>query len=107
MEAEPSARVSMPLEIEAVAAYPVQASERGVEFFAQGVWLTGSILFILAVTIRLYITAARSPPRSEPQNSQDLRPKAMPRTPRSAALFDRQMRPSSRKRVNTVQRLSI
>lgn len=25
--------------------------------------------FILAVTIRLYITAARSPPRSEPQNN--------------------------------------
>ena len=43
MEAEPGARVSMPLDIEAVAAYPVQASERGVEFFAQGVWLTGSI----------------------------------------------------------------
>src|SRR5215204_4943510 len=55
--------------------------------------------FILAVTIRLYIRAARSPPRSEPQNNQDLRPKAMPRTPRSAALFDRQMRPSSRNRV--------
>jgi len=30
--------------------------------------------FIFAVTIRLYITAARSPPRSEPQNSHDLRP---------------------------------
>jgi hypothetical protein len=43
MEAEPGARVSMPLDIEAVAAYPVQASERGVEFFAQGLRLTGSI----------------------------------------------------------------
>src|ERR1700680_4348540 len=43
MEAEPSSRVSMPLEIEAVAAYPVQASERSVEFFAQGLRLTGSI----------------------------------------------------------------
>jgi hypothetical protein len=32
MEAEPSSRVSMPLEIEAVAANPVQASERRVEF---------------------------------------------------------------------------
>ena len=31
------------IEIEAVAANPVQASERGVEFFAQGLWLTGSI----------------------------------------------------------------
>src|ERR1700761_7254984 len=67
----------------------------------------GSTSFILAVTIRLYITAARSPPRSEPQNNHDFRPKAIPRAPRSAALFDRQMRPSSRKRVNAVQRLSI
>src|ERR1700733_12209608 len=57
----------------------------------------GSISFILAVTIRLYITAARSPPRSEPQNNQDFLPRAIPRTPRSAALLDRQMRPSSRK----------
>src|SRR5205823_11630591 len=32
----------------------------------------GSISFILAVTIRLYITAARSPPRSEPQNHHAL-----------------------------------
>jgi len=43
MEAEPSARVSMPLDIEAVAAYPVQASERGVELFTQGVRLAGPI----------------------------------------------------------------
>ena len=27
--------------------------------------------FILAVTMRLYIAAARCPPRSDPQNSQD------------------------------------
>jgi hypothetical protein len=33
----------MPVEIEAVAAHPVQASERSVEVFAQGVRLTGSI----------------------------------------------------------------
>ena len=32
-----------------------------------------------AVTMRLYIAAARSPPRSEPQNSHDLRPRAIPR----------------------------
>jgi hypothetical protein len=38
----------------------------------------GSTSFILAVTIRLYITAARPPPRLEPQNSQDYRPRAMP-----------------------------
>ncbi len=43
MEAEPSSRVSMPLEIESVAANPVQASERRVKFFAYGLWLTGSI----------------------------------------------------------------
>jgi hypothetical protein len=52
-----------------------------------------SMSFNLAVTIRLYVTAARWPPRSEPQNNHDFRPKAIPRTPRSAALFDKQMRP--------------
>jgi hypothetical protein len=61
----------------------------------------------ITVTIKLYIIAARSPPRSEPQNSQDFLPKAIPRTPRSAALFHRQTRPSSRKRVNAIQRLSM
>src|SRR5262245_22819957 len=45
----------------------------------------GSTPFILAVTIRLYMAAARRPPRSDPQNSQDFRPRAMPRKPRSAA----------------------
>ena len=43
VEAKLGPGMSMPLDIEAVAAYPVQASERGVEFFAQSVWLTGSI----------------------------------------------------------------
>src|SRR5664280_1113347 len=43
MEAEPGPRMSMPLEIEAIATHPVQASERSVEFFAQGLRLTGSI----------------------------------------------------------------
>ena len=43
----------------------------------------GSTPFILAVTIRLYMAAARSPPRSEPQNSHDFLPRA---TPRSASL---------------------
>ena len=33
----------MPLDIEAVAAYPVEASERSVEFFGQGLPLIGSI----------------------------------------------------------------
>ena len=66
----------------------------------------GSTPLSLAVPIRLYITAARSPPRSGPQNSQDLRPSAMPRSARSAALLLTQIRPSSRKRVNAGQRLS-
>src|SRR5450631_1646569 len=33
----------MPLDIEAVVAHPIQASERAVEFFDQGFRLTGSI----------------------------------------------------------------
>ena len=62
-----------------------------------------------AVTIRLYITAARWPPRSEPANNynHDFLPRAIPRSARSAALFERQIRPSSRKRVKAGQRLSI
>jgi hypothetical protein len=39
----------------------------------------GSMSFILAATIRLYITAARSPNRSKPQKNRALRPKAMPK----------------------------
>src|SRR6516164_972203 len=42
--------------------------------------------------------AARSPPRSEPANNQDFRPRAIPRSSRSAALLLRQMRPSSSRR---------
>ena len=59
------------------------------------------------VMIRLYIAAARSPPRSEPQNSHDFLPSAIPRRPRSAALFDRQTRPSSRNNVKAGQRLRM
>ena len=47
------------------------------------------------------------PPRSEPAKSHDFLPRAMPRRPRSAALFDRQTRPSSRKRVKAGQRFSM
>ncbi len=43
------------------------------------------------------MAAARRPPRSDPQNSHDFLPNAMPRSPLSAALFERQTRPSSRK----------
>jgi hypothetical protein len=50
----------------------------------------------LGVTIRLSMAAARRPPRSDPQNSQDFRPRALPLSPRSAALLDRHRRPSSR-----------
>src|SRR5262245_62869556 len=53
----------------------------------------GSMSFNFAVWISVYITAARSPPRSEPANSHDLRPRAMPRSSRSAALLVRQTRP--------------
>jgi hypothetical protein len=38
----------------------------------------GSMSFILAVTIKLYITAARSPPRSEPQNGPQAQKPARP-----------------------------
>ena len=59
----------------------------------------GSMSLSLAVIMSEYIAAARSPPRSLPANNQALRPSATPRKPRSAALFVRQIRPSSRKRV--------
>src|ERR1700733_10980472 len=55
----------------------------------------GSTPFIF-VTIRLYMAAARRSPRSDPQNSHDFRPRALPLSPRSAALLDRHRRPSSR-----------
>src|SRR5689334_2594218 len=64
-------------------------------------------LFNLAVTIRLYITAARWPPRSEPANNHDFLPRAIPRSARSAALFERQIRPSSRKRVKLADLLVV
>jgi hypothetical protein len=67
----------------------------------------GLMSLSLAVPIRVYIAAARSPPRSEPANSHDRRPRAMPRKARSAALLLRQMRPSSRKRVKAGQRVSM
>ena len=41
----------------------------------------GSTPFILAVTMRLYMAAARCPPRSDPQNSHDFLPRAMPLQP--------------------------
>lgn len=59
----------------------------------------GSTSFILAVTIKEYMKAARSPPRGDPAKSQAFRPRATLRSARSAALLVRLMRPSSRKRV--------
>ena len=47
----------------------------------------GSTPFILAVTMSPYMSAARRPPRSDPQNSHDFRPSATQRNPRSAALL--------------------
>jgi hypothetical protein len=67
----------------------------------------GSTPFIFAVTMRRYMSAARRPPRSDPQNSHDFRPSATPRSPRSAALFDTHTRPSSRNSVKAGQRLSM
>jgi hypothetical protein len=58
----------------------------------------GSTSFSLAVTINEYIAAALSPPRSDLANSHAFLPRAIPRSPRSAALFVRQMRPSPRNR---------
>jgi hypothetical protein len=56
--------------------------------------------FILAVTIRLYMAAACRPPGSDPQKSQDFRPRAMPLSPLSAALLERHTRPSIGNRVH-------
>src|SRR5882757_7054998 len=67
----------------------------------------GSTSLSRTVWIRVYITAARSPPRSEPANSHDFLPSAIPRSARSAALLVRQIRPSSRKRANASQRLVV
>ena len=50
----------------------------------------------LGVPIRLYMAAARRPPRFDPRNSQDFRPRALPLSPHSASLLDRHRRPSSR-----------
>src|SRR5882724_4474671 len=43
----------MPLDIEAVAAYPVQASEWSVELFAKGLRLTGSIALDEPIAVSL------------------------------------------------------
>src|SRR5436305_13798686 len=67
----------------------------------------GSMPLSFAVAISVYIAAARSPPRSEPANSHDRRPSAMPRNARSAALLLRQIRPPARKRVKAGQRFNI
>src|SRR5215475_13340676 len=51
------------------------------------------------------MAAARRPPSSDPAKVQFFRPTATARSSRSAALFDMQSRPSSRKRLNASQRL--
>ncbi len=66
-----------------------------------------SMSFSLAVTIKVTMKAVRSPPRSDPANSHALRPRAMPRNARSAALLVRQIRPSSKNRVKAPQRPSL
>lgn len=67
----------------------------------------GSTSLSRAVWINVYMTAARSPPLSEPANSHDFLPRATLRSARPAALLVRQMLPSSRKRAKAAQRLSI
>ena len=47
----------------------------------------GSMALSFAVMISVAMMAARSAPRSEPAKSQALRPKAKPRSARSAELF--------------------
>ena len=53
------------------------------------------------------LRAARSAPRSDPANNHDFLPTAKPRRARSGALFVRQMRPSSRKRVKAGHRMNM
>lgn len=48
--------------------------------------VSGSTPLSLAVPIRLYINAARLPPRSEPTNNQAFLPRAMLRSSRSSAI---------------------
>ncbi len=66
----------------------------------------GSTSLSFAVMISVAMAAARSAPRSEPANSHDFLPSAKPRSARSAALFVRQIRPSSRKPAKRSQRLA-
>ena len=51
----------------------------------------GLMSLSLAVAIREYMVAARSPPRSDPANSHARRPKAIPHNARSTVLLVRQM----------------
>ena len=52
----------------------------------------GSISLSLAVPMRVYIAAVRPPPRSEPANNHDFRPRAKGLSALSAGLFVRQIR---------------
>ena len=59
----------------------------------------GSTSLSLAAPMRVYIAAARLPPRSEPANKHDFRPRAIPLSALSVASFERQMRPPPRRQV--------
>ena len=71
----------------------------------------------MAVSIRVYSAAARRPPSSEPANVQLRSPTAMPRSARSAALFDKQTpavvqeagesRPALQQVIDGVRRLRL
>lgn len=67
----------------------------------------GSMLSSFAVTISEYMNAACWLPRSEPANSHDFLPNAIPRRAFLAKLFVRQMRPSVRNSPNASQSSSI
>lgn len=61
----------------------------------------GSTPFFFAVTMRLYMAAARSPPRSEPQNNHDLRPRLRARDSELRCDF---LAPGLRRRKRRFQR---
>jgi len=76
-------------------------------FLGNSISVGGSIIWAVPSPAHVIECTAAGLPQSDTGEAGLLRPKAMPRSARSAALFERQMRPSSRNRVNAGQRLSI
>lgn len=67
----------------------------------------GSMSLSFAVVISVAMKAARSAPRSDPAKSRDFLPSAKPLSARSAALFVREILPSSGNDVKPSQHLSF